>query len=153
MTTTKLHRLERVFKVMVLTCTCPGADGVVIESESLLHLPQLEVEEGLVPVEVEAEVLPLAPLILRVGQEHRALPRPAGLLEPDWSTHSPISGPTPVLLCHKDTEKAKKCPRMALDAFSRVFMAEVGSATSDQSENRLGGSGPMRGEDWEDLDQ
>ena len=33
------------------------------------------------PVEVEAEVLSLAPLVLSVGQEHRALPSPAGLLK------------------------------------------------------------------------
>ena len=41
----------------------------------------LEVEESLVPVEVEAEVLPLAPLLLSVGQEGGALPGSARLLE------------------------------------------------------------------------
>ena len=44
-------------------------DGVIVEAERLLCLAQLEVEEGLVPVEVEAEVLPLPPLLLGVGQE------------------------------------------------------------------------------------
>ena len=76
-----MYDIGRVSKVLLVTSFSSGSDGVVIESERLLYLAQLEVEESLVPVKVEAEVLSLAPVVLSVGQERGALPRPAGLLE------------------------------------------------------------------------
>ena len=63
--------------MLLVTSACSGPDGVIVQTERLLCLAQLEVEEGLVPVEVEAEVLPPPPLLLRVGQEGGALPSPA----------------------------------------------------------------------------
>ena len=85
-TDTDIHLNGRVSKVLVVTSFCSGSDGVIVQSERLLYLAQLEVEESLVPVEVEAEVLSLAPLVLSVGQEHGALSRPSRLLIAEFST-------------------------------------------------------------------
>ena len=51
----------------------PGPDGLIVQVQRGLGVLELEVEQGLVPVQVEAEGDALAPLGSSVAQEPRAL--------------------------------------------------------------------------------